>query len=701
MLSDIYIQTTTLQGSSILRKRIFHAPIFHTHSKKEKKVSWLELFYDLVYVAAFIQLGDAFSKNISIDYFFKTAGIFSAMWLSWTGFTYYANRFTVDDFLHRILVFVQMFCVGAMAISIPNLLAGNPVVFGLAYSLSSFTIFLLYVRSAVQQKVGRDYSIYWGGVFLIVSMIWSLSLLSNQYYYIGWAIGCSAVFIGPLLSKGRELSDYYPFDLEHLTERYGLLTIIVLGESFVKVLTQLSSVNAGTYQILQASFALLLTCSIWWIYFDDIASAHLKKSQNAMVTWLFTHIPLQFAIILMGVGIKKVVSVPMGTQLPLKYAILLGGAIGTALISTAIIDSVTYRKNSELNESTRIGTRLFAGLLIIIMAITSHSMSTSWFIGGCLFVCLFQVIFDVFFSPYDIDDDEELELMQSFKKEKSDSSKPIKVKVMNPIRKGLSNDFKKDLYFYFIESSWPQLFIALFFVYILSNILFAGLYLLSPASIANSSSTFSDAFFFSVQTMSTIGYGTLAPTGFYSNLIVTIEAAFGIVGVACITGLIFAKISKPNAKILFSKDMINSPMNGKNSISFRVSNARGNDIVEASMTLSALIDEVSLEGSHIRRIKDLKLTRSKSPFFNLSWLVTHEIDETSPLFGLDLKSGQVMSIIASLTGHDGTYSNTIYAQKNYDYTSIVKDMYYEDIIYQMADGRMLIDYNKFDNLKKF
>jgi inward rectifier potassium channel len=687
-----------------LRKRFFHTPIFHTHSaKKEKKVTWLELFYDLVYVAAFIQLGDAFSENISVDYFFKSAGIFTAMWMSWTGFTYYANRFTVDDILHRVLVFVQMFCVGAMAISIPNLLNGNPVVFGLSYAFSLITISILYLRSVVQQKVGRDYSIYWGGTFLSVSLIWILSLLSEDYYYIGWGVGCCVILLTPMMQKSRDLMEFYPTDLEHLSERYGLLTIIVLGESFVKVLTQLSSINAGAYEILQASFALLLTCSIWWIYFDDVASAHLKNGKNSMVTWLFTHLPLQLSIILMGVGIKKVVSVPIGSVMPLKYAILLGGAIGTALISTALIDSVTYRKNSEVNEATRISIRLFAGVLIIILAVISHSMNNLWFIGGCLFVCLFQVVFDIFFSPYDIDEDEDLELMQEFKAQKvKPISGPIKFGKSvskEPIRKGLPNDFKKDLYFYFVESSWYQLFIALFFVYILSNVLFAGLYLMSPDSIINATNTFSEAFFFSIQTMSTIGYGTLAPSGFYANMIVTIEAAFGIVSVACVTGLIFAKISKPNAKILFSRNIINSPMNGKNSISFRVSNARGNDIVEASISLSALVDEVSIEGSHITRIKDLKLIRSKSPFFKLSWLVTHIIDEESPLFGIDLSSGKIITIIASLTGHDGVYSNTIYAQKNYNYNDIVKDMYFEDIMFQMPDGRVLIDYDKFNDLK--
>lgn len=687
-----------------MRKRLFHIPIFHTHKEhKEKKVTWLELFYDLVYVAAFIQLGDAFSKNISVEYFVKSAGIFTAMWLSWTGFTYYANRYTVDDFLHRIMVFVQMFCVGAMAISIPNLLAGKPIVFGLSYALSLIIIAALYLRSIVQQNHGRDYAYYWGGTFATVGIIWALSLLSKDYYYVGWALGCMVVFISPMIGKSRELVEYYPLDLEHLSERYGLLTIIVLGESFVKVLTQLSSTKAGAPEILQASFALLLTCSLWWIYFDDIASAHIKKTKNAMVTWLFTHIPLQLSIILMGVGIKKVVTSPMDEALTLKYAILLGCAIGAALISAGIIDSVTYRKNSELNESTRVSTRVFAGVLIIILAVVSPSMNNLWFIGGCLFVCLFQVVFDIFFSPYTLEeeDEEEMELSHEFhKRHKETLSEKIKTSFnMEPVRKGLPNDFKNDLYFYFVEASWSQLFVALFFVYILTNVLFAGLYLMVPGGITNASGSFADAFFFSIQTMSTIGFGALSPDGMYSNTIVTIEAAFGIIGVACVTGLVFAKLSRPSAKILFSDAIINTQENGQNSISIRVSNARGNDIVEASLSMTALVDEVTKEGRHMRRVKDLKLVRSTTPFFKLSWLVTHIIDEDSPLYGVDLKGGDVKAIISTLTGHDGTYSNTIYAQKTYTQSDIEIDKYFEDIMFYMPDGRMLIDYDNFNKLK--
>lgn len=686
----------------MLRKRFFHTPIFHMHSPNtEKKVTWLELFYDLVYVAAFIQLGDAFSKNISFQTFAQSAGVFVSMWITWTGFTYYANRYTVDDFLHRTLVFLQMFCVGAMAISLSSLFKGDHLYFGLSYAFSVFIIAILYIRAFIHQKLGRDYALYWGGTFFTIGFIWIVSLFFT-HYYIGWILGCSVIFIAPLLTKARYMNELYPIDFEHLFERYGLLTIIVLGESFVKVLSHLSSVGGGAIEIFQASFALLLTCSIWWIYFDDIAHSHLKNTRNAMVTWLFMHVPLQFAIVLMGVGIKKVVSFPLDETIPFKYAILLGGAIGTMLVSAGIIDSVTARKNSELSDSTRIASRLIAGVLITVLALTAHTMSNAWFIGGCLFVCIFQVVFDIFFSPYDLDiHHNDTESSENFAKKLTTMPHDKVRNVMNldVIRKGLPSNFRKDLYFYFVEATWAQLFIALFFVYILSNIFFAGLYLLTPESIANSTNTFADAFFFSIQTMSTIGYGTLSPTGFYSNLIVTIEAAFGLVGVAVITGLIFAKISRPNAKILFSQNMIYSKIDGKPSLSFRVSNARGNDIIEANMTLTALVDEVTTEGFHTRRIKGLKLVRKNTPFFRMSWSLTHVVDENSPLYGVDLDSGRVMMIVANFVGYDGTYSNTIYAQHNYHHSDIVKDKYFEDILHHLPDGRMLIDYEKFHRLR--
>ncbi|MEZ4819098.1 MAG: low temperature requirement protein A [Bdellovibrionota bacterium] len=176
---------------------------------------------------------------MSLAYFIKTFAVFIPLWITWTGFTYYSNRYNVDDIFHRILVFLKMFCVGAMGMSIYSLFHGKPLAFGLSYAFSQFLIFLLYLRSWKQQTVGADYAKYWGYAFLINGALWIAALFWGSYFYIGWIFGVAIVMLAPLSPYARSLANKYPFDHEHLSERYGLLTIIVLGESFVKVLSEL------------------------------------------------------------------------------------------------------------------------------------------------------------------------------------------------------------------------------------------------------------------------------------------------------------------------------------------------------------------------------------------------------------------------------------------------------------------------------
>jgi inward rectifier potassium channel len=264
---------------------------------------------------------------------------------------------------------------------------------------------------------------------------------------------------------------------------------------------------------------------------------------------------------------------------------------------------------------------------------------------------------------------------------------------------GIKKSHINDIYYFFIESSWKRLFSILFTLYIISNCLFAAIYYFIPSSInGNEHITFSDAFFFSVQTMSTIGYGALSPAGILTNIVVTIEAAFGLIGVATITGLIFAKLSKPNSKIIFSNNAIISKFNGQPCLSFRIGNGRGNDIVEAKINVTALIDEETVEGSYIRKVHDLKLTRNYTPFFKLSWSIFHPIDEQSPLYNLDLSNGPLKFISITISGHDGTFSNTIYARQVYAPEDILENRYFKDIMSDLPDGRIKIDYTDFHTL---
>lgn len=384
-----------------MRNRWFHTPAFHIPSHHfEKKVTWLELFYDLIFVAAFIQLGNGLSSRVSFTGFLGFAAIFATLWVSWTGFTYYANRYTVNDFVHRMIVFVQMFSVGAMAVTAPEVLDNHPARFAFSYAVAQFIISLLYFRSWIQQSVGREYSRFWGAVFGIGGVFWLISgFIASPYCYYLWGAGMAVVLVAPVIPYSRSLTERFPIDLEHLSERYGLLTLIVLGESFVKVLSGLSESHSHLSVLAQAVLTLLLTCCVWWIYFDDVAGSKLKEEKLGPMIWLYAHLPLQMGLTTLGVGINKAVHFNLFEAVPVKYAWLLCGALALSFLSVAVIDAVTERRQAELSDRARVNVRLFSGILFLLLALTGKTMLAGWFLAVVMLICVGQVAFDMMMAP--------------------------------------------------------------------------------------------------------------------------------------------------------------------------------------------------------------------------------------------------------------------------------------------------------------
>jgi low temperature requirement protein LtrA len=381
-----------------LGRKLLAFPEFHqSGSGHEKKASWLELFYDLMYVASFIQLGNAFAEDISLLTFVKTCLVFLALWTCWTGFTYFSNRYNVDDYFHRIMVFVHMFAVATMTILIPQVMSGQIVFFSLAFAFAQFLVAMMYFIVSLQNKFGIEYTKYWCKVFFLSGLLWAIAPLFtiSVVPYI-WVAGILVVVLSPFMKKARALACEIPFDLEHLSERYGLLTIIVLGESFVKVLSELVAKGNGEVLIVQACFALLITCSIWWIYFDDVAHAELKDEETSMPVWLLSHIPLQLGLIFMGVGIKKAVIYDFGSTLPEKYALLLSMAIAMILLCIAVIDLVINHE-ATLNK-IRVTMRIVSAVLCIVVGFSSAYMNNLTVLTSLLSLVILQIIVDVCFS---------------------------------------------------------------------------------------------------------------------------------------------------------------------------------------------------------------------------------------------------------------------------------------------------------------
>ncbi len=269
------------------------------------------------------------------------------------------------------------------------------------------------------------------------------------------------------------------------------------------------------------------------------------------------------------------------------------------------------------------------------------------------------------------------------------------------VKIGLETRYFDDIYHFMMEASWARLIVIIAGIYFTTNAIFAALYVVGGDTIAGAEKgSFLDAFFFSVQTLSTVGYGVMSPKGPIGSTLVTVEAFVGLLGMAMASGLMFSKFARPTARVLFSSKVIITTRNGKPCLVMRMANGRGNEIIEATLRVSVLKPEITAEGEKMRRFHDLVLTRSQTPLFTLTWMVIHEINEQSPLSGETEASLREMSVrmIVTLTGIDSTFAQTIHARTSYFAEDFVWGGRFVDVTSQLPDGRLQVDYTKFNDV---
>ncbi len=267
------------------------------------------------------------------------------------------------------------------------------------------------------------------------------------------------------------------------------------------------------------------------------------------------------------------------------------------------------------------------------------------------------------------------------------------------ITHGVHSHFWHDLYHYAMTSSWPVFFAAFASLFIALNLCFALLYQLGDQSIANLyPQSFLGAFFFSVETLATVGYGDMHPQTMYAHIISTVEIFIGMTGIAMMTGVMFARFSRPQAKIMFTKHPVTYRHEGELVLSIRIANSRMNIISEASARLRLLKVETTKENTRFARIIDLPLKRDQHPMFSLGWNLFHVIDQHSPLYQLNLQQleQQQARLILSVDGIDETTSQHLRARHIYSWDTLRLNHRYKDI--SSFDSAMTshMDYTLFD-----
>ncbi len=378
---------------------LFQPPMLHTKYAQlfgpERRVTWLELFYDLVYVATFIQLGNALSEDISWTGLLKFVALFIPIWWSWTGITFYLNRFVVDDLAHRILIFSQIFFIAILGISVQGAFSDLTTQFVLAYVGVRLLMTLLYLRAGKHQPDARPLINRYAAGFSLAALVWLISIfVPPPYNYALWVLGMLIDFATPTNPGTRRLVNLLPPHHEHMMERYGLLVIIVLGESFVKVMGSGSGTAQTMPTLIFIFFALLLTFSLWWHYFQDIAGSEIVPS--GIIAWIYTHLPLALSLIAIGVATKKLYLIaPEAHHGAGKYGLLMGGMVALYLLCIAILNVVTER-HGETNRRARAGLRFAAAFAALALALIGGNLSPILFAALIGLIIIIPIAMDIF-----------------------------------------------------------------------------------------------------------------------------------------------------------------------------------------------------------------------------------------------------------------------------------------------------------------
>lgn len=260
----------------------------------------------------------------------------------------------------------------------------------------------------------------------------------------------------------------------------------------------------------------------------------------------------------------------------------------------------------------------------------------------------------------------------------------------------------RDPYHFAVSLSWSAFFAGFLGIWACLNLLFAFLYFLDPGGVANARpGSFSDVFFFSIETLATVGYGVMAPGSLYTHIVSAAEIVTGTVFTAIVTGLLFVRFSRPRARILFAENAVITHHNGHPTLMIRFVNGRTTAMTSARIRLSVLLAETTAEGHFYRRIHHLPLEQSEVPLFVMPWTAMHRITPDSPLHGFDAASlaRSDTRLFVTIDATDRVLAADVRDLRSYDASQIRFGMHYADAVTLDADGNAVADLTRLSLLE--
>jgi len=395
-------------------------------SYKERHVTWLENFYDLVVAIIVFQLSRDLDHDVSVYGFLSFVVLFIPVIWSWIGVTFYSTRFETDDLAHRLLMLLQIAAAAFMAVSVPDGLGKNSVWFALSYAVIRAILVIEYLRTRRHVPAARQLTTRYSIGFSIAAGIWFVSaFLPPPIRFVLWMIGL-AVDIGTPLLFARQLSVQFAPHTHHLPERFGSFTIIVLGISILGVVDGIAAHNWTAYSIVSAGLGLDIAFSLWWVYFDTVDGSEIRalrenKQIRIYITWLYIHFPLIIGFTALGVSIEHVVLSSQSLSLPPSekwllcistfLCLLALGVIQMTSAMTTTTNPVSSSSSSSPSSSNprravkytaAIYSIVAAVAVLMLGAILKHGiiLLPTFLIGLMAIACTGQVLLDLRRHPH-------------------------------------------------------------------------------------------------------------------------------------------------------------------------------------------------------------------------------------------------------------------------------------------------------------
>lgn len=338
--------------------------------KQERHATWLELFYDLIFVVTVANLAHMLNENPvhnAPGFIF----LFMPVWWTWIGTTYYATRFDTDDIGHRLFTLLQMVMVVAMAVSVHDALGRTSEAFALSYCAVRSVLVFQYIIAGRYNPQARPLTRRYAIGFGISSAFWLISVfVPLPWRFLIWLMGMVFDVLTPVLA-GR-LHAAVPPHVIHLPERFGLFIIIVLGESVAGVVRSLSEQQWSLYGALLGLIGLSIPFSLWWIYFDNMEHISLcdalsKGKITVYQIWIYAHLPLAIGITSLAVGVEHVIPTAAGYHLSVEKSLFLCGSSALAMMSLGILCATSWTLGTDEKAGLKPGHVFLSAALILLV----------------------------------------------------------------------------------------------------------------------------------------------------------------------------------------------------------------------------------------------------------------------------------------------------------------------------------------------